>query len=241
MTNARTPATALERHDHGVVRILLAEDDAGVRTVLVRGLEESGYMVDAVDRGDDALHMLRLYAYAAAILDWRMPGLAGDEVVRQGRRHGIATPILMLTARDALSDKVAGLDSGADDYLVKPVSFDELLARLRALLRRPPAVGAAVLRMGNLSLDPASRTVTVDGQPVDLRARELAMLELLLRRAPAVVSREAIALHAWPDEAEAAGSNTIDVHAARLRRKLGGATVELAAVRGAGYRLVGHG
>jgi DNA-binding response OmpR family regulator len=227
-------------HDHGIVRILLAEDDAPVRTVLVRGLEESGYVLDAVDRGDDALHMLRMYDYAAAILDWRMPGLAGDEVVKEARRHGVATPILMLTARDALSDKVAGLDSGADDYLVKPVSFDELLARLRALLRRPPSVGATVLRMGKLVLDPAVRSVTVDGEEVDLRARELAMLELLMRRSPAVVSREAIALHAWPDEAEAAGSNTIDVHAARLRRKLAGAGLDLVAVRGAGYRLVEH-
>lgn len=222
------------------VRILLAEDDAPVRNVLVRGLEESGYIVDAVDRGDDALHMLRLYEYAAAILDWRMPGLAGDEVVRQARVLKIFTPILMLTARDGVSDRVHGLDSGADDYLVKPVSFEELLARLRALLRRPRQVEAPVLQLGRVMLDPATRVVSVDGAAVDLRAREFAMLELLMRRTPAVVSREAIGLHAWPDEAEAAGSNTIDVHAARLRRKLAGSGVDLVAVRGAGYRLVEH-
>jgi DNA-binding response OmpR family regulator len=223
------------------VRILLAEDDLPVQSVLVRGLEESGYVLDAVERGDDALHMLRLYDYAAAIIDWRMPGLSGDEVIRQARKLGVRTPMLMLTARDALTDKVTGLDSGADDYLVKPVSFDELLARLRALLRRPPQVQGPVLHMGNLVLDPASHTVTVDGKLVELRAREFGMLELLLRRAPAVVSREAIALHAWPDESEAAGSNTIDVHAARLRRKLAGASAELVAVRGAGYHLVERG
>ncbi|HEX4216063.1 MAG TPA: response regulator transcription factor [Candidatus Dormibacteraeota bacterium] len=223
------------------MRILLAEDDAPVRSVLVRGLEESGYIVDGVDRGDDALHMLRLYEYAAAILDWRMPGLPGDEVVRQARGLKIFTPILMLTARDGLSDKVHGLDSGADDYLVKPVSFEELLARLRALLRRPPQVEAPVLQLGQVTLDPATRVVSVDGAAIDLRAREFAMLELLMRRTPAVVSREAIGLHAWPDESEAAGSNTIDVHAARLRRKLAGSGVDLVAVRGAGYRLVEHG
>lgn len=220
------------------VRILLAEDDAPVRSVLVRGLEESGYVMDSVDRGDDALHMLRMNDYAAAIIDWRMPGMSGDEVIREARRLGVKTPMLMLTARDALSDKVTGLDSGADDYIVKPVSFDELLARLRALLRRPPSPLATVLQMGKLRLDPATRTVEVDGAAVELRARELAMLELLMRRAPAVVSRESIALHAWPDESEVAGSNTIDVHAARLRRKLSGSGVELLAVRGAGYHLV---
>ena len=220
------------------MRILLAEDDAPVRSVLVRGLEESGYVVDAVDRGDDALHMLRMYDYAAAILDWRMPGLAGDDVVRQARRLGIGTPVLMLTARDALTDKVHGLDAGADDYLVKPVSFEELLARLRALLRRPRVIEGPVLQLGKVTLDPASHVASVDGHRVELRAREFAMLELLLRRAPAVVSREAIALHAWPDESEAAGSNTIDVHVARLRRKVAGGGVELLAVRGSGYRLV---
>jgi DNA-binding response OmpR family regulator len=220
------------------VRILLAEDDAPVRSVLVRGLEESGYVMDAVDRGDDALHMLRMHEYAAAIIDWRMPGLSGDDVIKQARRLGVKTPMLMLTARDALSDKVAGLDSGADDYIVKPVSFEELLARLRALLRRPPATLGTLLTMGRLTLDPATRTVTIGDENVDLRARELAMLELLMRRAPAVVSRDAIALHAWPDESEVAGSNTIDVHAARLRRKLAGSGLELLAVRGAGYHLV---
>ena len=223
---------------HPGVRILLAEDDIPVCTVLVRGLEENGYVLDAVGRGDDALHLLRLYDYAAGIIDWRMPGLSGEQVIREARRLGIATPMLMLTARDALADRVHGLDVGADDYLVKPVSFEELLARLRAVLRRPPQVTGPILQLGDLELDPATRTARVAGRPVELRAREWAMLELLVRRSPAIVTRETIALHAWPDEAEAAGSNTIDVHAARLRRKLAGANVDLVAVRGEGYRLV---
>jgi two-component system, OmpR family, response regulator len=220
------------------VRILLAEDDLPVQRVLRRGLEEDGYVVDAVDRGDDALHLLRLYDYAAAVIDWRMPGLSGDRVISEARKLKIATPMLMLTARDALQDRVHGLDSGADDYLVKPVSFDELLARLRALLRRPPQTSGPVLTLGELSLDPATHVALVGDRPIDLRAREWAMLELLLRRSPAVVTRQAIGLHAWPDESEIEGSNTIDVHAARLRRKLEGAGVELIAVRGEGYRLV---
>src|SRR5438874_549306 len=139
------------------MRLLLAEDDRAVLSILVRGLEEEGYVLDSVERGDDALHMLRLYDYSAAILDWRMPGLAGDEVVRQARKLNITTPVLMLTARDTVDDKVAGLDSGADDYLVKPVVFEELLARIRALLRRPRAGGAALLEIGSQVLDPAAR------------------------------------------------------------------------------------
>jgi two-component system OmpR family response regulator len=238
--DAVVPRTERAASHHPRVRILLAEDDIPVRTVLVRGLEENGYVLDAVDRGDDALHMLRLYDYAAGIIDWRMPGMSGDQVIREARRLGIATPLLMLTARDALADRVRGLDIGADDYLVKPVSFEELLARLRALLRRPPQVSGPILQLGELSLDPATRTARVGAQPVELRAREWSMLELLVRRSPAVVTRETIALHAWPDEAEAAGSNTIDVHAARLRRKLSGSQLDLIAVRGEGYRLVAN-
>ncbi len=220
------------------VRILLAEDDLPVQRVLKRGLEEDGYVVDTVERGDDALHLLRLYDYAAAVIDWRMPGLSGDQVIKEARRFNVATPMLMLTARDALQDRVHGLDSGADDYLVKPVSFEELLARLRALQRRPPQTAGPVLTLGDLTLDPATHVASVLGRPIELRAREWAMLELLMRRSPAVVSRQAIGLHAWPDESEIEGSNTIDVHAARLRRKLEGADVDLIAVRGEGYRLV---
>lgn len=223
------------------MRLLIAEDDRAVLSILTRGLSEEGYVLDSVERGDDALHMLRLYDYSAAILDWRMPGMAGDEVVREARRLKITTPILMLTARDTLDDKVQGLDSGADDYLVKPVMFEELLARLRALLRRPQSGGAPVLEVGNLRLDPATRTVSADSRDVRLTARELAILEILMRRSPGVVDRMAIARHAWADEGDAIGSNTIDVHVGHLRRKLAGAGVEvtIVTVRGSGHRLVG--
>jgi len=222
------------------MRLLLAEDDRAVLNILTRGLEEEGYVLDAVERGDDALHMLRLYDYSAAILDWRMPGLAGDEVVRQARKLKITTPMLMLTARDTIDDKVSGLDSGADDYLVKPVVFEELLARLRALLRRPREGGSPLLEIANLTLDPAARAASAGDTQVKLTAREFAILEVLMRRSPAVVDRASIGRHAWRDETDAIGSNTIDVHVGHLRRKLAeaGAEVSLVTVRGSGHRLV---
>jgi DNA-binding response OmpR family regulator len=169
-----------------------------------------------------------------------MPGLAGDEVVKQARKLNISTPVLMLTARDTVNDRVSGLDSGADDYLVKPVAFEELLARLRALLRRPRVGGQPQLEVGDLVLDPAARSAQVDGSELKLTAREFAILEVLMRRSPAVVDRMTIALHAWRDESDAIGSNTIDVHVGHLRKKLAesGAAVSLVTVRGAGHRLV---
>jgi two-component system OmpR family response regulator len=220
------------------MRVLVAEDDRALLSVLERGLREQGYVLDTATRGDDALHLLRLYDYAAAIVDWRLPGMPGDQVIREARRLGIPTSVLMLTARDTTADKVQGLDAGADDYLVKPVDFPELLARLRALLRRPRQVGAPVLSLGSLSLDPGSRTVTLDGRPLQLTARELAIAELLMRRSPAAVDRLAIARHAWDDESDALGSNTIDVHVGHLRQKLSHGDIALLTVRGAGYRLV---
>jgi DNA-binding response OmpR family regulator len=164
--------------------------------------------------------------------------MPGDEVIREVRRLAIPTSVLMLTARDTTADKVQGLDAGADDYLVKPVDFPELLARLRALLRRPRQVGAPVLSVGSLRLDPGSRAVSLDGRPLQLTARELAIAELLMRRSPAAVGRLAIARHAWDDESDALGSNTIDVHVGHLRHKLSGGDIALLTVRGAGYRLV---
>jgi DNA-binding response OmpR family regulator len=225
------------------MRLLIAEDDSAVLSVLTRGLSEEGYVLDSVARGDDALHMLRIYDYSAAILDWRMPGMAGDEVIKEARKLKITTPILMLTARDTLDDKVQGLDSGADDYLVKPVMFEELLARLRALLRRPREGGAPRLAVDNLTFDPVSRSASVEGREVDLTLRELAILEVLMRRHPAVVDRLTIARHAWSEEDDAIGSNTIDVHVSHLRRKLSeaGATARLVTVRGIGHRLVAAG
>ena len=220
------------------MRVLVAEDDPGVRSVLQRGLTEEGYVIDTASQGDDALHLLRIYDYAAAVLDWRMPGLTGEQVVREARRLKIRTPVLMLTARDTTADKVLGLDAGADDYLVKPFQFEELLARLRALLRRPAAVEEPVLTRGGLALDPARRLVTAKGEHVGITGVEFAILELLLRRSPGIVSRDVIAQQAWPEAGAEIGSNTIDVHMANLRRKLAGAGVQLLTVRGAGYRLV---
>jgi DNA-binding response OmpR family regulator len=220
------------------VRLLLAEDDDALRSVLSRGLHEAGYVLDAVGRGDDALHMLQFNQYAAAVLDWRMPGMDGLEVIGAMRRLGIASPVLMLTARDTAADRVRGLDGGADDYLVKPFDFTELLARLRALLRRPPAVDSTVMRCGALTVDPSTREAGVAGEPLHLTATEFAILEVLVRRAPAVVDRKAIAAHAWEDDTVPLGSNTIEVHVARLRAKLAGAGVSILTVRGTGYRLV---
>lgn len=219
------------------MRILIAEDDPGLRAVLGQGLEDHGYFVDAVARGDDAIAQLRFYDYDVAILDWRMPGATGLDVVAWVRRERRPTRLLVLTARDTPADRIQGLDAGADDYLVKPFDFGELLARVRALQRRPAGTDAGVLVRGGLTLDPARREVTADGAPVPLSATEFNILELLMRRAPQVVDRTLIAQHAWRDETDPMGSNAIDVRLSRLRAKLPTAGVRIVTVRGAGYRL----
>jgi len=219
------------------MRLLVAEDDPGLREVLVQGLEEAGYVVDAVDRGDDAIDRLRYYAYEVAVLDWRMPGAPGIEVVRWARRNQRPTALLMLTARDTPQDRIEGLDTGADDYLVKPFDFGELIARVRALQRRPRHVDAPVVARGALQLDPVRREITAHGRALTLTTTEFGILELLMRRSPAVVERGAIAEQVWRDETEPLGSNAIDVHLSRLRAKLPVADVRIVTVRGAGYRL----
>ncbi len=221
------------------MRVLVAEDDPGLRSVLERGLREHGYVVDAVVDGDQALTHLRAYPYEVAILDWRMPGTTGIEVVRQMRAMGDKTPVLMLTARDATDDRVEGLNVGADDYLVKPFSFAELIARLAALQRRPALAVCTVLQCGDLAFDPATRLVTRGDATLSLTAIETGILELLLRRAPAAVARRTIAVQVWEDEADPVGSNTIDVHVGRLRAKLVGSTARIETIRGFGYRVVG--
>ena len=219
------------------MRVLVAEDDPGLREVLVLGLEDAGYYVDAVERGDDAIDQLKWYEYDVAVIDWRMPGAPGIDVVAWARRHNRPTALLMLTARDAPPDRVQGLDAGADDYLVKPFDFGELLARIRALQRRPRGVEGPILAKGGLELDPVKRQVTVDEAPVALTVTEYNILELLIRRSPAVVDRRAIAEHAWRDETDPLGSNAIDVQLSRLRAKLSNARIRIVTVRGAGYRL----
>ncbi len=221
------------------MRVLVAEDDSGLRDVLARGLRENGYVVDAVADGEAAMRFLRSYDYAIAVLDWRMPTVSGLEVLQWMRRRESPAAVLMLTARDAPADRVTGLDQGADDYLVKPFDFSELLARMRALQRRPRALQATQLVVGDLRFDPARREVLVGTRQPALTATELGILEMLLRRSPAVVPRRLIALHVWEHEADAMGSNTIDVHLARLRSKLAGGMVRIEAVRGVGYRIVG--
>jgi DNA-binding response OmpR family regulator len=166
-----------------------------------------------------------------------MPEATGVEVIEQLRRAGDRTPILMLTARDTASDRVTGLDSGADDYLVKPFEISELFARIRALQRRPPLTVQPVLQCADLSFDPATRVVSVSGRPIATTAIETSLVELLLRRSPAVVTRRMIALQVWNDEADAVGSNTIDVHIGRVRSKLSGSGAQIETVRGLGYRM----
>jgi two-component system copper resistance phosphate regulon response regulator CusR len=219
------------------MRVLVAEDDDGLREVLVLGLTDAGYQVDAVERGDDAIDYLGWYDYDVAVVDWRMPGAEGIDVVAWARKHDRPTALLMLTARDTAADRIRGLDSGADDYLVKPFDFGELLARVRALQRRPRGVDAPVLSAGRLTLDPVARVVAVDGRTLGLTSTEYRILELLMRRSPAVVARKAIAEHAWADETDPLGSNAIDVQMSRLRGKLTDAGVRIVTVRGAGYRL----
>jgi len=219
------------------MRILVAEDDRGLREVLVQGLEDAGYHVDAVDRGDDAIEQFKFYEYDVAILDWRMPGTPGIEVAAWARENRRPTAILMLTARDTPIDRIQGLDSGADDYMVKPFDFGELLARVRALQRRPRGVDSPVISRGHLELDPARRQITGQGKSLPLTVTEYKILELLMRRSPTVVERKAIAEHAWQDETDPLGSNTIDVQMSRLRAKLVNAGVRIVTVRGAGFRL----
>jgi DNA-binding response OmpR family regulator len=220
------------------VRVLVAEDDLALQSVLVRGLRESGYVVDAVGDGEAAVDYLRAYDYEVAVLDWRMPKQTGLEALQEARRRGIRTPILMLTARDATPDRVTGLENGADDYLVKPFAFTELIARLTALQRRPALKLGPFLDCGDLRFDPGTRELTRDGEPISLTTTEVAIIELFLRRSPSVVTRRIIAEQVWDDEADAVGSNTIDVHVGRLRSKITGSRARIQTVRGSGYRLV---
>jgi DNA-binding response OmpR family regulator len=206
--------------------------------VLERGLRESGYAVDAVEDGELALRYLDTYEYEVAIVDWRMPKVSGLEVIQRLRRRGSALPVLMLTARDTARDRVTGLDEGADDYLVKPFHFAELLARVRALQRRGEAVQSRVIKVANLALDSVTRQVSIGSVQPRLTATELSLLEILLQRSPAIVSRRSIALAVWNEEADALGSNTLDVHLARLRAKIASSGAKIEAVRAIGYRMV---
>jgi DNA-binding response OmpR family regulator len=219
------------------MRVLVAEDDPGLREVLVQGLEEAGYFVDAVAAGDHAIEQLRFYEYDVAVIDWRMPRVTGLDVVAWARKHNHPSALLMLTARDTPTDRVQGLDAGADDYLVKPFDFGELVARIRALQRRPRNVDGPIIGRGLLRLDPVRHEIAVSDAALNLTSTEYNILELLMRRSPAVVDRKAIAEHAWRDETVPMGSNAIDVQLSRLRAKIANTQVRIVTVRGSGYRL----
>ena len=220
------------------MRVLVVEDEVKMAGLLERGLEEEGHAVDVAGRGEDALWMARAAPYDAIVLDLMLPGLDGFAVCRELRAQEVWTPVLLLTARDAVDDRVFGLDAGADDYLVKPFAFGELLARLRALVRRGARERPAVLTVGELVLDPAAHVVSLSGRPVLLSAREFALLEFLMRRPGQVVSRTEILEHVWNYNYDGL-SNVVDVYVGYLRRKLEQppGLVCIRTVRGVGYGL----
>jgi two-component system copper resistance phosphate regulon response regulator CusR len=201
------------------MRLLVVEDDPQLGAMLARGLRERAYAVDLVGDGDEAVHRAALHDYDAVVLDYMLPRRDGVAVARALRGRGLRVPILMLTARDAVVDRVAGLDAGADDYLVKPFAFDELLARLRALTRRGAVVLPTVLELGDLAIDTRAQRVEKRGAPVPLTAKEYALLEFLARRRGALVSRADITAHVW-DENHDPSSNTLEVYINRLRKKI---------------------
>lgn len=216
------------------MRILLAEDDRALGQALSDGLRHLGHAVDWIEDGRHAAQALADTRYAAAILDWNLPRMSGIDVLKGLRGRGDRIPVLLLTARDALDDRVLGLDSGADDYVVKPVHLDELAARMRALLRRTEGNPAPLQHIGALTLDPGSRTASLAHAPLDLSAREYALLEALSAHPGRALSREQLeeALYGWGEEV---ASNAIEVHIHHLRRKLG--TEWIRTLRGIGYAL----
>ena len=214
------------------MRVLLAEDDGLLGDGLKAGLGQEGFAVDWVRDGVAADTALRTTDYAAVVLDLGLPRLPGLEVLKRSRAGGGKTPVLILTARDAVDDRIKGLDSGADDYLVKPFDLHELAARLRALIRRSGGEAAPLLRLDQLELDPAARRVRFRGKPVELPAREFALLQALMLSAGRVLTRDQLAerLYSWGEEIE---SNAIDVHIHHLRRRLAPALIRT--IRGVGY------
>ena len=220
------------------MRILVVEDEAKMASLLRRGLREEGLAADVARTGDDAVWMAKATEYDAIVLDVMLPGVDGFGVCRRLREAGTWTPVLMLTARDAVEDRVGGLDAGADDYLTKPFSFAELLARLRALVRRPAVERPTVLQVGDLRLDPATRRVWRGEVEVGLSAKEFAVLEAFMRRPGEVLSRYQLLESCW-DSSYENRSNVVDVYVRALREKLDRpfGRESLETVRGAGYRL----
>jgi DNA-binding response OmpR family regulator len=220
------------------MRILVIEDEDAIATFLAEGLGKAGYAVDQAPTGAESLYWIGIASYNLIVLDIMLPDMDGYAVCRKLRGRGIQTPVLMLTARDAIEDRVTGLDSGADDYLVKPFAFTELLARIRALLRREPLVRGTVLQLENLTLDTVARQVFRGGHHIPLTSKEYSVLECLLRHPDQTLTRAAIAEHVWNYDFDNV-SNLVDVYIHTLRRKLdaGQRTKLLHTVWGVGYRL----
>jgi two-component system, OmpR family, response regulator len=220
------------------VRVLIVEDEPKLASLLRKGLTAQGLAADIAGDGDEAMYMATATAYDAITLDVMLPDTDGFTLCREFRRHGVTTPVLMITALDTIHDRVTGLDSGADDYLAKPFSFAELLARLRALARRPREVRMPVLTVGELRLDPAARSVHRGDVQIDLTRKEFAMLEALMRRPGEAVSRFDLLEYAWDDSYDNR-SNIVDVYIGYLRQKVDRpfGTDNIETVRGFGYRL----
>lgn len=220
------------------MRVLVVEDEPRMAALIRQGLEEEAYAVDVVGNGRDVLLWIESAAYDMVLLDIMLPGMSGLEVCRQLRAAGHNMPILMLTARDTLPDKVKGLDSGADDYLVKPFAIEELTARMRALARREAPVKTAVLTIADLTLDPATKLAQRGGNVIELTAKEYALLETLMRHPHQILSREQIIDHVWNMEFES-GSKLIEVYISNLRKKIDAnhSPKLIHTVRGLGYRI----
>ncbi|MBR3602796.1 MAG: response regulator transcription factor [Lachnospiraceae bacterium] len=220
------------------MRILIAEDEKTLNDVIRKTLSKNGYSVDSCFDGEEALYYLESTEYDAAILDIMMPGLSGLEVLKKIRATGNSLPVLFLTAKDAVPDRVAGLDAGADDYLTKPFSFDELLARIRVMLRKHSGKSENIYRIANLSVDINTHTVCRNDNPISLSSKEFSILEYLIRNQGIVLSREKIEQHIWNYDYEGS-SNLVDVYIRYLRRKIDEAYSPklIHTVRGAGYVL----
>jgi two-component system OmpR family response regulator len=217
------------------MRILLVEDEPTLRAQLRAGLEEAGYVVDEADNGRDAQHLGETEPFDAAVLDLGLPVLDGLSVLKRWREAGQVLPVLILTARDSWHEKVAGIDAGADDYLAKPFHLEELLARLRALIRRAQGLASPLLQCGALTLDTRSGRATSNGRSVNLTSHEYRLLSYLMHRPGSVVSRSELTEHMYAQDFDR-DSNTIEVFVGRLRKKLPPGTIET--VRGMGYRLL---
>jgi len=218
------------------MKVLVVEDEVKIAASLQKGLTAEGYIVDVAHDGDQAEAMLGKDGYDLVLLDWMIPGVYdGPGLIQLWRERGEQSPILMLTARGTIGDRVEGLDAGADDYLSKPFSFDELLARVRALLRRPRAHTGVTLKTGDLTLDVVAKTASRQGALVHLTAKEFQLVEYLIRHKGEVVSKDQLLDHVWADEARVQ-HNTVETFIANVRKKVGDDTIQT--VRGYGYKVV---